>query len=260
MKLTDQQISEYKERGYVICQDLFSAEEIKILRNALQEILDSDLDRPGVSREKDSNAPRLIYGADHFNEVFARLIRHPRWLNAAKQILGTDVYIHQLRINPKQPFEGEGFWWHQDFSTWHFEDGMPTSNALMIAVFMDDIYETNGPLMVIPGSHKFGEIQERTPDKDETGYTVMAVERETVARLAKEGGIVSLTGSAGSVMFMHCNLLHASAGNVTPFPRTIIYINANSVDNAPPSHKRPWFYSNRDSSPLVALRDDCLVS
>lgn len=260
MKLTTEQISQYEKNGYIICQSLFSPEEMSVLQAALHEILDDKTERPEVSREKNSNAPRLIYGADRYNEVFSRLIRHPRWINPAKQILGTDVYIHQLRINPKMAFEGEGFWWHQDFSTWHFEDGLPTSNALMIAVFMDDIYETNGPLMVIPGSHKHGEIPERVPNQDKTGYTIMDVERDTVATLAREGGIEALTGPAGSVMFMHCNLLHASAGNVTPHPRSIIYINANSVENEPKNKKRAPFHCNPDPTPLKPLGDDCLTA
>lgn len=260
MKLSIEQLRQFEQQGYVICKDLFTSEEMKTLRGALQEILNDDIDRPGVSREKNSKAPRLIYGADQFNEVFARLVRHPRWMEPAKQILESDVYIHQLRINPKAPYEGEGFWWHQDFSTWHFEDGMPTSNALMIAVFMDDIYDTNGPLMVIPGSHKYGEIPERVPNPDETGYTVMEVSRDVVAGLVKESGIEALTGSAGSVMFMHCNLLHASAGNVTPYPRSIIYINANSVGNIPTKKKRAAHHCNPDATALEPLEDDCLVS
>lgn len=260
MKLEPQQLKHFEQNGYVICENLFTSNEMSILRGALQEILDDDTDRPEVSREKNSNAPRLIYAADRYNDAFARLVRHPRWIEPAKQILESDVYIHQLRINPKMPFEGEAFWWHQDFATWHFEDGMPTSNALMIAVFMDDIFETNGPLMVIPGSHKYGEISEREPNQDKTGYTVMEVERNTVASLVEKGGIEALMGAAGSVMFMHCNLLHASAGNVTPFPRSIVYINANAVTNEPTSKKRAPFHCNPDPTPLKPLQDDCLLS
>ncbi|MCB1816172.1 MAG: phytanoyl-CoA dioxygenase family protein [Candidatus Competibacteraceae bacterium] len=259
MKLTEQEISFFEEKGYVIRPNLFSKDEVQSLRDGLQDIYTHHLDRPEIAREKNNDAPRLIFGADKFSDPFYKLSRHPRWLEPAKQLLGNEVYIHQLRINPKKEFEGEGFWWHQDFATWHYEDNMPTSNALMIAVFLDDIYETNGPLMVIPGSHHHGEIPERSPDTDKTGYTVMDVENETVKRLVEEGGIEALTGSAGSVMFMHCNLLHASAGNVTPWPRTIVYINANSVNNQPTNLRRAEYHCNRDFSPLQPLQDDCLI-
>lgn len=260
MNLTAQEIVSFHKNGYVIRPNLFSLDEVKKLRSGVEDMIVNHADLPEIAWEKNSKSPRLIYGADKYNDAFYKLSRHPRWIIPAKQLLNKDIYIHQLRINPKKQFEGEGFWWHQDFATWHYEDGMPTSNALMIAVFLDDIYDTNGPLMVIPGSHRHGEISDRSPDPDETGYTVMAVEKDTVTQLVREGGIEALTGTAGSVMFMHCNLLHASAGNVSPWPRTIVYINANSVDNIPTSNKRAFFHSNRDASALEPLNDDCLIS
>lgn len=260
MTLSPEQLQSFQDKGYVICPDLFSRDEMTVLNDALQVIYADHLERPEVSREKGSAAPRMIFGADQFSPAFARLARHPRWIKPAQQILGTEVYIHQLRINPKMAFEGEAFWWHQDFATWHFEDGMPTSNALMIAVFMDDILQINGPLMVIPGSHKYGEVPERVPNQDKTGYTIMDVHRDTVKELVDKGGIETLTGRSGSVMFMHCNLLHASAGNVTPRPRSVVYINANSVANEPTTKKRARYHCNPDATPLKPLADNCLAT
>jgi len=260
MKLTEKQIKEFNDNGYVVCQDLFKPEEMKIIKDALNQVLSDETERPEVAREAVTNVPKLIYGADKYNEIFAKLVRHPRWIEPAKQIVGSDVYIHQLRINPRKPFEGGGFWWHQDFGTWHFEDGMPTSNALMIAFFMDDVYECNGPMLVIPGSHKHGEVVETIPDRYESGYTVMDISRNTVSDLAKKGGVKTLTGLEGSVMFMHCNLLHASGNNVSPYPRTLLFINANSVNNATTKRNRPTFYCNPDSTALVPLKDDCLTA
>jgi len=260
MKLTEQDIQAFHRDGYLICPDVFTRDEVKVLNDEVSDIIKNHLDRPEVSLEKHGKTPRLIYGADRYSDPFAALVRHPRWLNPAKAILDSDVYIHQLRINPKAAFQGGSFWWHQDFSTWHFEDGMPTSNALMIAVFLDDIHTINGPLMVIPGSHRYGEIQQRVPNQDSTGYTIMDIDPDVVSDLADKGGIVPLTGSAGSIMFMHCNLMHASAGNVTPMPRTIVYINANSVNNAPLNKKRASHHCNYDFTPLQPLKDDCLVA
>jgi hypothetical protein len=43
----------------------------------------------------------------------------------ARQLLGSDVYVHQSRVNFKPGFNGQDFYWHSDFETWHAEDGMP---------------------------------------------------------------------------------------------------------------------------------------
>jgi ectoine hydroxylase len=70
------------------------------------------------------------------------------------QILGTSVYIHQHSINAKVALEGDVFRWHQD-STYHKEqDGILRSNLVVSMVFLDEVNEFNGPLMIIPGSHK----------------------------------------------------------------------------------------------------------
>lgn len=260
MKLSQEEIEEFNNRGYITKEGLFTADEVAVLKSGLDVILNEHLDRPEVAMEKNGKAPRLIYGADKYTEEFYKLSRHPRWIEIAKQLIGDDIYIHQFRINPKRGFEGEGFWWHQDYATWHYEDGMPTPNALMIAVYLDDILETAGPMMVIPGSQRLGEIEGTEADPDKSGYTVMEVSRDTVTRLADEGGIEALTGKAGTAVFIHCNLLHASAGNVTPWPRTLLFINANSVNNRPTKQKRAEYHNNRDFTPLVPLADNCLLT
>lgn len=258
MKLSEQQVAEYHRRGYVAVAGVFSRAEVALLNAELDRFIDER--RPEVHlQRRGSEAPRLIYAADKYSEAFRRLALHPRWIEPAKQLLGSDVYIHQLRINPKAPFDGESFWWHQDYGTWRLEDGMPTPRALMIAVYLDDVDATNGPLLVIPGSHHHGHIDENNPDRNPGGYTVVDIDRPAIARLVAEHGIEAMTFPAGTVMFMNCNLVHASPENLTPKRRTIVYINANSVENAITRPVRAVHHANRDFTPLVPLADDCLV-
>src|SRR3546814_10424765 len=51
-------------------------------------------------------------------------------------------------------FKGREFYWHSDFETWHVEDGMPRMRALSMSVLLAENTPHNGPLMVIPGSHR----------------------------------------------------------------------------------------------------------
>ena len=87
------------------------------------------------------------------SQEFSRLTRDPRILGIVRQLLGSEVYIHQSRINDKIGFESAGFDWHSDFETWHAEDGMPAMRAVSVSLMLTDNNEFNGPLMLIPGSH-----------------------------------------------------------------------------------------------------------
>lgn len=260
MTLTEDQIETYHARGLVTVPGLFTKAEVASLRSALGRILAEERHRPELIREKDNDAVRLVYGADTFDDTYHRLLHHPRWIGPARQLLASDIYLHQLRINPKAAFDGGGWWWHQDYHTWRTNDGMPTPRALMIGVFLDDMTPANGPLMVIPGSHRHGLVEDTTPDPDRTGYTVYDLKPELIARLVEEGGIEPLLGEAGSTIFMNCNLVHGSTGNISPYARTIVYINVNSVENAATRFGRPRYFANPDFTPLAPLGDDCLAT
>ena len=75
--------------------------------------------------EPKSQDMRSVFEVHRISEVFARLVRDERVVGRARQILGSDVYVHQSRINVKPGFGASGFYWHSDFETWHAEDGLP---------------------------------------------------------------------------------------------------------------------------------------
>lgn len=259
MKLSQEQLQAFERDGYVTVPALFTRDEVAVLRDALDRVK-AMTDRPEVVRERTNDSVRVVYGAHRFEDVYRRLSRHPRWIEPARQLLGGDIYIHQTRINPKAAFDGQGWWWHQDYATWRFEDGMQSPRALMIALFLNDMTAANGPLMVIPGSQRHGHIDDTSRDHDRSGYSVMELPKALIAELTEEGGVDAVTGPAGTALFMHCNLVHGSAGNITPHERTIAYLNVASCDNPTTSGKRAEWFANRDFSPLQALTDDCLLA
>ncbi len=258
MILDDSTRATFERDGLVTLPGLFTPDEVDALRFALAEVKAMDI--PSVIRERAGQALRLVYGADKHHPVYAALAAHPRWVLPAQQLLDDEVYIHQLRINTKAPFDGDGWWWHQDYATWRFEDGMMRPQALMIGILLDDCTPCNGPLQIIPGSHRHGHIDENAPDRDQTGYTVMDLPRETISRLVADGGMQALTGSAGTAFFMHCNLVHGSGTNISPDERTIIYINCNAVGNAITRPGRAEYFANPDFTPIRPMADDCLLT
>jgi ectoine hydroxylase len=174
-------------------------------------------------------------------------------------LFGEGVYVYQFKLNAKAAFEGDVWQWHQDYGTWARDDGMPEPRAMNIAVFLDEVMPINGALMLIPKSHKQG-VLAAGHDTLTTSYPLWTLDKETVTRLAAEGGIVAPTGKPGSVLMFHGNLVHASPPNITPFPRKIVYLTLCAVSNHITKFTRPEWIAHRDFAPIVPVADDALLA
>jgi ectoine hydroxylase len=128
-----------------------------------------------------------------------------------------------------------------------------------IAVFMDEVMPINGPLMLVPKSHKHG-VLSAGHDEATTSYPLWTLDNETVTRLVDEGGIVAPTGKPGSVLMFHGNLVHASAPNITPYPRRIVYLTLCAVSNYIRKPTRPEWIAHRDFAPIAPVSDDALLN
>src|ERR1700747_3276981 len=255
MKLTAEQIKTFDEQGYVFFPNCFADEEVAVLRSEADKIFRSN--RQEVWREK-SGAPRTAFAAHTYNEAFALLGAHPRMIRPVEQVFGEALYMHQFKINAKSAFDGEVWQWHQDYGTWARDDGMPEPRAMNISVFVDEVLPINGPLMLVPRSHKEG-VLNAGHDTATTSYPLWTLDNATVERLVKQGGIVTPTGKPGAVMMFHGNLVHGSAGNITPYPRKIVYLTLNAVSNYILTPTRPDYISHRDFTPIQTVPDDALV-
>jgi len=148
MKLTQQQLEQFEQDGYLFFPSLFSEQEMKVLRDEVPAIYKEF--RPEIIREKDGVTPRTSFAAHTYSDVFAKLGRHPRMVAPVQQYFGEPVYMHQFKINGKQAFDGDVWQWHQDYGTWYNDDGMPEPRAMNVAIFLDEVNEFNGPLYFIP--------------------------------------------------------------------------------------------------------------
>jgi ectoine hydroxylase len=256
MELTQDQLRRFDEEGLLFLPSLFTPREVEVLNARIPRIF--ALDRPEIYHEKATGAVRSSYATHHYDEVMARFARHPRLVTPAMQFLGGPVYLHQFKINAKAAFDGEVWQWHQDYGTWANDDQMPEPRAINAALFLDDVTEFNGPLMFIPRSHKRG-IVDAEHDATTTTHALWKLDNATVARLAAEGGIVAPKGPAGSVLLFHCNIVHASPPNISPWNRTIVYVSLNRTDNPPRRFERPAYLVERDFRAVEMESDDCLL-
>jgi len=254
MKLSETELAKFREDGFVFLPELFSREEAALLLSEAKQIYASD--REEVWREK-SGVARTAFAAHTYNEAHRRLGAHPRLIEPVVQYLEEQVYMHQYKINAKAAFDGAVWQWHQDYGTWQRDDEMPEPRAFNIALFLEDVTPANGPLLFIPKSHKAGVLQ-AGHDLETTSYPLWTLDRETVTKLADDGGCEAPIGPAGSVVMFHGNLVHASPPNISPFDRTIVYLSLCAVPNHIRAfNRKPWI-AHRDFTPIEPLADNCL--
>ncbi len=265
--LSAEALAAYRRDGYLLLPPEFLAGDVlDAAAAAVPAALAQDSDRRIM--ERDEVTVRSVYGVHRHVPEIARLARLPQLLGAVRQLLGGDVYVHQSKVNVKAPFGGDQWEWHQDYIYWLQDDGLARPQLVNAAIFLDDVTEFNGPLTFVRGSHAEGVLAAVAADGMPLGYedapswvaTLTAeekfrVEPATIAALARERGMVSPKGPAGSVLFFDPNLLHASAANISPFRRGLTMFVYNSVDNlpGPVSQPRPTFLADPDTTALQPL-------
>ncbi|HEY9635472.1 MAG TPA: phytanoyl-CoA dioxygenase family protein [Coleofasciculaceae cyanobacterium] len=263
MQLTQEQVEQYQEQGYLLLPEYFSQQETSVMCAQIPAAMANDAVKKDW--EPDGKTFRSLLGIIE-HKFFYDLARHPRLLNLAQQLLDSEVYIFRSRINSKPAFTG-GMWpWHQDYSFSHHLDGVPSPRMTKAIIFFDEVNEFNGPLYVIPGSHKEGivdvethpEVNTATGDKTNgtmttSAYLPYTTPRETVAKLVDKQGIVATKGSAGTVLLINLSVVHGSVSNISPFQRRILNITYNSVENLPIIQRTEARPGNVHYSPLQSL-------
>jgi ectoine hydroxylase len=255
-------MEDYARRGFMTFDELLDADEVVALETELNALARRSgfrtLDQ--VICEPESDEVRSVFEIHRLSDVFADLARDERLVGPARQILGSDVSVHQSRINLKPGLRGRDFYWHSDFETWHFEDGMPEMRAVSVSISLSENRHDNGSLMIVPGSHHhFIGCVGRTPDRHHEqslrSQQYGVPDDASLTRLIAEHGIETMLGGPGSAVLFDSNCMHGSNGNITPFPRTNVFIVYNSVENAlvePFGGRapRPSYIADREGRPV----------
>ncbi|MFJ4703586.1 ectoine hydroxylase [Streptomyces anulatus] len=252
----------YEHDGFLTVDQLISPDEVAVYRAELNRLITDPAVRADERSivEKQSQNVRSVFEVHKISEVFAGLVRDERVVGRARQILGSDVYVHQSRINVKPGFGATGFYWHSDFETWHAEDGLPNMRTVSVSIALTENFDTNGGLMIMPGSHKTflgcaGETPKDNYKKSLQMQDAGTPSDEALTKMADRHGIRLFTGKAGSATWFDCNAMHGSGDNITPYARSNVFIVFNSVENAAQEPfaapiRRPEFIGARDFTPV----------
>jgi hypothetical protein len=211
---------EFARDGYFICEGVISDVEVERLRTAVARIPN----REEVRRR------RGVYGVRNLLEIcpaVEELARQTTIRQFVTPVLGESAFAVRAIFFDKVPGSNWSLFWHQDnvisvsarvevagYIGWSNKAGVwqvqPPSqilaNMLAVRVHLDDCGLENGPLRVLPGSHRFGWLDEQLDDwKKRVPEVVCEVRR---------GGIVTMCPL----------LLHASAKSAAPGHRRVIHI------------------------------------
>jgi hypothetical protein len=143
-------------------------------------------------------------------------------LSVSRQLLGPAVRLYGSKLNIKAPAYGSPVEWHQDWAFYpHTND-----DVLAVGVMLNDCRIENGPLMVMPGSHKGP-----TWDHHANGYFCGAIDPDACP--LDFATAVPLTGRAGACSFHHVRLVHGSAQNTSTLPRQLLLYEFAAADAWP---------------------------
>jgi ectoine hydroxylase-related dioxygenase (phytanoyl-CoA dioxygenase family) len=228
--LTRDQIESYFERGFTIAEgvvdrtmlDRARAVVDAIVANARSVTRSNEIYDLEESHTPDSPRVRRIKEPVDRDALFWHLLRTNGVIDPIKQLIGPNLRLHGSKLNMKSAGYGSPVEWHQD---WAF---YPHTNedVLAIGVMLDDVTLENGPLQIIPGSHR-GPIYDHQND----GFFVGAI--DVIGSGLEVAKAVTLTGSAGSMTIHHVRAAHGSALNFSGRPRRMLFYEIAAADAWP---------------------------
>ena len=233
--LTQEQKDQFWRDGVLVVEDAVTSEQLADLRNEFADWVEESRSFSDDYGETMDGRPRFdlqpghspelpglrrVQSPEEVSDVFANIMRMARTVDMCAELIGPALRFHHGKVNSKLPGMATEVKFHQDFP---FQP-MTNDDIITCLLFVDDVTLENGPLEVVPGTHK-GPIYSHWHGGRFTGAVSDSVKNKHI------GNLVKCTGKAGSVCLMHARLLHGSAPNKSDKPRTL-YITTYYAEDA----------------------------
>lgn len=238
--LTSGQKTSYDTNGYLLVENVLSPDELARIRQITDDLTESSRhvsesnDVYELEQGHSPDSPRLtrIKLPHKQHPYFRELLTRSKITQVLNDLLGPDTTLLTSKLNTKAPGGGAAVEWHQDWAFYpHTNDDL-----LAFGVLLEDVDEENGPLMVIPGSHK-GPVLSHNAD----GVFCGAIDPDDP--LFEHDKAVSLVGKAGSMTVHHARLLHGSAPNMSDRARRILFYEIARADAWPILGSNSYFHA-----------------
>lgn len=228
--LSEKQKIDYERDGFVLVENAVPLDVLTRLQSVTLDLIDQsrhvtqnneiyDLDKGHCA-----DNPRLnrIKTPHDVHQVYKDYLRSDALLELIQPLLGENIRMNNSKLNTKAAQGGAPVEWHQDWSFYpHTNDDL-----LAVGVMLSDISDDDGPLQMIPGSHK-----EPVLSHFNDGLYCGAIHPDDTAARLEDA--VSITGKAGSVSIHHVRTTHGSAPNLGNNPRLLLLYELASADAWP---------------------------
>ena len=229
-RLSKAQRTAYFRDGYLALPGAIAASSITKLRAAADEMVEQSrtctTSNDVFALEEDHSAehPRLhrLYSPQDHHPAFWAFIRGPEMTALAADVVGPGVKFHHAKLNYKSGRGSRGFKWHQDIQAWPHTDYSPVT----IGVYLEDCDAAQGPLSMVPGSHK-GPLYTMY---DQQGRFAVQVPPEEVTWNSPDQ-YDSPTGPAGTTVLLNCRTVHGSKTNDSDRNRPLLLVVYSSADS-----------------------------
>ena len=217
--LTENQKNFLKKNGYIVFKPSRNIKDkIQELNSVSQRLINKERDKGGwEGKEKHyRKGKKFESGANRLgnlinkNRIFRDLILIPEILASAYEVIKGNIKVGGVDL--RNPIKGKGF------QRLHI-DWLPRRKkgekyiGVVCFIFLDDANKNNGPLRVVPGSHKI------------TGWP-----DDKIDILKKHKNEVQIYAKAGSICIMNLNLWHGGSNNISGKPRKAILIDIRRRD------------------------------
>lgn len=247
MNLSPDQLSQYDEDGFILCERLFDGEEIELLSHSARQ--DKALDDHAFGRaDGEGGTVRLSLWNHPGQGIYGAFARCQRLTGIAGQLLRDEPYHYHSKMIMKDARVGGAWTWHQDYGYW-YGNGVLTPNLVSVFIAVDPATKMNGCLQVIRGSHHCGRIHHQLTG-DQAG-----ADPERVAEIAKRFEHLYIEMQPGDALFFHSNLLHRSDQNRSDHPRWSMICCYNARHNDPYKESHHPRYTPLDRLPDSAIKE-----
>ena len=231
MQLTQQDIDQFEDLGFLKVDELLTPLEVKALHQRLEDIGNQVVGfpqeyvqiGPGVANGDMPEDPvrfnnvRKIWNLTKHDAVFHEYARHPLILDVVQSLLGPDLKIYLDQTLCKPPRVGSAKAPHQDSAYW---TQISPPSLVICWMALDDATTDNGCMRYIPGSHKLGVIEHKHLDDFRVEDDLVDYPKEVAVPL-----------KAGGCSFHHSLTMHRTDLNTSPDRRiglTVAYMKASS--------------------------------
>jgi len=229
--ISEKDVQAYRRDGLIVVPDVLGADTLAEMRKVIAELVAGSVNtlehtdvydlEPGHTAEDPK--VRRIKAPHKVHPIFDEIVRSEAVLDILKKLIGPGLRLHGSKLNMKSARYGSPVEWHQDWAFYpHTND-----DILAIGVLLDDCDLSNGPMLVVPGTHTREVFNHHGDDGCFAGLIDPDLIGDEIARA------VPCMGRAGSMSFHHVRALHGSALNTSDRSRNLLLYEVAASDAWP---------------------------